>query len=98
MLEIVIEMVLTSFVMICFVGCLLNILSNCFEDCCENHQWHSQDIAQDTVPKEDFDRLLETLRKRTLKLKHLRREVRQHHKACRRYRSDKEHLRIYLED
>lgn len=90
MLEIVVEIALTSSIMICFVGCLLNILSECFKDCFENHQ--------EMVPKEDFDRMLEILRNKTLKLKRLRREVRQHHKACRRYRSKKEHLRSYLED
>ena len=91
MLEIVIEMALTSFAMIYFIGCLLNIFTDCFKE-------HPQATPQDTVPKKEFDRLLEILRKRTLKMKRLRREVRQHHKACRRYRSDKEHLRIYLED
>lgn len=91
MLEIIIEMALTSSIMICFVGCLLNILSECFKDCFE-------ECHQEMVPKEDFDRMLEILRNKTLKLKRLRREVRQHHKACRRYRSKKEHLRSYLED
>lgn len=94
MLEIIVEMALTSFILICFVGCILNILSDCFEDACDNVPKENADM----VPKEDFDRLLEMLRKRTLKLKRLRREVRQHHKACQRYRSEKEHLRIYLED
>lgn len=94
MLEIIVEMGLTSFILICFVGCILNILSDCFEDVCDNVPKENADM----VTREDFDRLLEVLRKRTLKLKRLRREVRQHHKACKRYRSEKEHLRIYLED
>lgn len=95
MLEIIIEFALTSFIGICFIGFVLNTLSDCFEDIRnENHET----VPNDMVPRENFDRLLEILRKRTLKLKRLRREVRQHHKACRRYKSDKEHLRIYLED
>ena len=94
MLEIIVEIALTSFILICFVGCILNILSDCFKDVCDGNPQNNPDM----VPREDFDRLLEMLRKRTLKLKRLRREVRQHHKACKRYRSKKEHLRIYLED
>ena len=94
MLEIIVEMVLTSFILVCFVGCILNILSDCFKDVCDKVPQKNTDM----VPKEDFDRLIEVLRNRTLKLKRLRREVRQHHKACKRYRSEKEHLRIYLED